>query len=245
MQRTTSGPIGTCAPVRVSSIGLAKTRGHVSNSRRGWRFACRSAVPASSAYVEEQDLGATLSSFGDTLDDNVLGRCRALVLDVSWRPVGVVSWKRALCLHILEKVEVLEFYDVSIRSVAESHPLPAVLRARFLLKHSERLHVPLSKRNIFLRDSGKCVYCGETSRLTVDHVVPISKGGPKSWENVVTACDKCNSRKGDKTLKQLGWKLKKKPRKPSAMNPAFRTGFPQLQPAEWGDYLSHLTSFKM
>lgn len=179
------------------------------------------------------------------MDDNVLCQCRALVLDVSWRPVGVVSWKRALCLHILEKVDVLEFYDVSIRSVAESHPLPAVLRARFLLKHNKNLSVPMSKRNILLRDHGTCAYCGSKSNLTVDHVVPLSKGGPKAWENVVTACERCNSKKGDKTLKQMGWKLKTKPQRPSPLNLTYHAGFPQLQPAEWRDYISHLTSFKM
>lgn len=185
---------------------------------------------------------------GDCGDDYVLDRCRALVLDVSCRPVSVVGWKRALCMDILDKVEVLEYYDVCVRSVACSYPLPAVIRASFVLKNFN-LEVPVSKRNILIRDNHKCVYCGSSKDLTLDHVHPVSKGGMKVWENVVTACVTCNGKKGDRTLKQMGWKLKKAPKAPSMQalkyNKVINKGLPLLQDSEWGEYAAKMLDFQV
>lgn len=183
---------------------------------------------------------------GDCGDDYVLDKCRALVLDVSCRPVSVVGWKRALCLDILEKVEVLEYYDITVRSVSCSYPLPAVIRASFVLQNFN-LEVPVSKRNILIRDNHMCVYCGSTRELTMDHVIPVSKGGQKVWENVVTACVKCNGKKGDRTLKQMGWKLGKTPKAPPVpslkYSKVMNKGLPLLEDSEWGEYAAKMMEF--
>ncbi|BDA48729.1 hypothetical protein COCOBI_12-4110 [Coccomyxa sp. Obi] len=169
-------------------------------------------------------------------------RCRALVLDSSYRPIDVVNWQRAICLDLFDKVDVLEYYDTSVRSASAQFLIPAVLRVRMYVSKREYKsgRLSLSRRNIVLRDMGMCQYCGSKSNLTIDHVVPLSKGGKWVWENLVTACTKCNSKKGSKSLKQLGWKLKNKPKEPSPYQLGVLLGIEAeltTPPKEWNDYL--------
>lgn len=183
----------------------------------------------------------------ETTSDARLSSCRCLVLDLACRPVGILGWKRAICLDLLEKVEVLEYHDVCVRSVSRKHPIPAVLRAQAILKPSQTSSVPLNRANVIFRDEGKCVYCGSSTRLTMDHVVPLCKGGRKTWENVVTACYRCNNKKGSRTLKQLGWKLKTVPKHPSPFDIRFllihEVG--RESPKQWEDYLPGLRDFRI
>ncbi|WPT15217.1 hypothetical protein PSENEW3_00003158 [Picochlorum sp. SENEW3] len=174
---------------------------------------------------------------------NILNRYRALVLDASYRPIDVINWQRAICMELLQKADVLEYYDTAISSVSEQFFLPAVMRARWYGGNVGRFsRVPFNRRNVMLRDGLMCQYCGKTKDLTLDHVIPQSKGGPNTWENLVTACSPCNTRKGDSTLRELRWKLMKKPREPSPWDMGIilsGLGISDVEkvPAEWSNYL--------
>ncbi|WOK99455.1 hypothetical protein Cni_G08167 [Canna indica] len=141
---------------------------------------------------------------------------RGLVLDISYRPVNVVCWKRAICLEFMDKADVLEYYDQTVSSPQGSFYIPAVLQIPHLLQVVKRRRVKknLSRKNIFYRDSFICQYCSSRQNLTIDHVIPISRGGEWKWENLVTACARCNSRKGQKTLEETNMKLLKIPKAP-------------------------------
>jgi 5-methylcytosine-specific restriction endonuclease McrA len=141
----------------------------------------------------------------------------ALILNSGYEPIKVVNWRKAIVLWFQDKVEVLEFHTASVRSARQSFQLPAVMRLKQYIKPYLSLSVRLSRQNIFLRDSHVCQYCHEKfseKRLTIDHVVPLSKGGKHEWTNVVTACSSCNNRKGDKTPDKVGFKLLNRPEKP-------------------------------
>ncbi len=115
-----------------------------------------------------------------------------LLLNASYEPLRVENWQRAINLLWQGKVEVLEFYDRDIRGVSISFKLPSVMRLLNFVKLRSRHHsVKFSRINIFTRDRYTCQYCYKrvpTEDLTFDHVVPIAKGGRKTWENIVTAC---------------------------------------------------------
>lgn len=173
-------------------------------------------------------------------------RYRALVLDASYRPIDIVNWQRAIVLDLLQKADVLEYYDYTVSSVSEQFFVPAVIKAkRQRGKHLGRFgRVPLNRKNIMLRDGLKCQYCGKRggSNLTLDHVIPQSKGGPNTWQNLVTACGPCNTRKGDSTLRELRWKLLSQPKEPSPWDMGIilaSLGMSDLEsvPEEWSTYL--------
>lgn len=151
-------------------------------------------------------------------------------------------------MDLLEKADVLEYYDTTISSVSEQFFLPAVMRARWYGGSVGRLgRVALNRRNLFLRDNFQCQYCGRRSDLTLDHVIPQSKGGRNTWQNLVTACAPCNVKKGDKTLRQLKWKLAKEPKEPSpwelnSVLAAVGYGDVKQIPEEWQNYLFGDTS---
>uniref|UniRef100_A0A803MMB1 HNH nuclease domain-containing protein n=1 Tax=Chenopodium quinoa TaxID=63459 RepID=A0A803MMB1_CHEQI len=107
------------------------------------------------------------------------------------RPVNVVCWKRAICLEFTEKADVLEYYDQTVNSPNGSFNIPAVLRVPHLLQVMKRKKVRnvLSRKNIFYRDDYMCQYCKVTNNLTIDHVVPIARGGKWEWENLVLAVE--------------------------------------------------------
>ena len=141
---------------------------------------------------------------------------RTLLLNASFQPLKVISWRKAILLFFLDKVEILEKYDREIRSVSQSIPLPAVIR---LVKYArwERGAVKLSRETIFQRDHYICQYCTHpfsSNKLTCDHVIPRSKGGRTSWDNLVTACLACNAKKGDNLPEKVGASLRKKPMEP-------------------------------
>uniref|UniRef100_A0A7R9Z2P6 HNH nuclease domain-containing protein n=2 Tax=Chlamydomonas euryale TaxID=1486919 RepID=A0A7R9Z2P6_9CHLO len=119
-----------------------------------------------------------------------------------------------------QRVEVVEYYPppATAWSGQGEHMLPAVIRVpnRYLNLNEIASDVACTRRNVLVRDRYTCQYCGCSSKhLTLDHVVPVSKGGRNEWLNLVTACVACNQRKGDKTLQALGWKLRAPLRKPS------------------------------
>ena len=164
---------------------------------------------------------------------------KTLLLNITYEPLRVISWQKAITLLTLGKVEVVEEYDQEIRSVSFSIRLPAVVRLLRLVKWREG-PVKFSRRNIYERDQGQCQYCGKDlarQEITYDHVIPKSQGGGTSWENVVTCCLKCNGKKGGRTPQQAGMKLRTIP-KPPAWNMAVRLTIGIRQaPESWRDYL--------
>ena len=139
-----------------------------------------------------------------------------LVLDPGYSPIKVISWRRALCLSFLDKVEVLANYDREVRTVARSFRAPAVVRLLAIVRPGPQV-VRFSRKNVYLRDNHRCQYCGvqfHDHELTLDHVVPRVCGGKTTWTNVVTACATCNRRKGGRTPEQAGLPLRSKPLRP-------------------------------
>ncbi|KAL5720563.1 hypothetical protein ACHQM5_013226 [Ranunculus cassubicifolius] len=184
--------------------------------------------------------------FGSRRDE--LRHFRGLVLDISYRPVNIVCWKRAICLEFMEKADVLEYYEQTVNSPSGSFYIPAVLRVPNLLQVVKRRRVKqtLSRKSIFFRDAFTCQYCSSRESLTVDHVVPITRGGEWEWENLVTACARCNSRKGPKTLEEANMKLLKVPKAPKESDilaiPLTTAAMKTLKkkkglPNEWRQYL--------
>eukprot|EP00897_Mesotaenium_endlicherianum_P001560 jgi/Mesen1/1431/ME001303S00472 len=179
---------------------------------------------------------------------DILDGYRGLILDLAYRPINIVCWKRAICLDILEKADVLEYYDQVVQSTSQAFPLPAVLRmSNFVHAPKEKqMKLSLSRNNVFLRDKFRCQYCNCREQLTIDHVKPLSRGGGWSWENLVAACAPCNAKKGDKTPAEAGMKLTKMPREPSALDtkkmpPNYKIYRSLTRhtrtPAEWTDWL--------
>ena len=125
--------------------------------------------------------------------------------------------ERAFILVFLDKAEMLtNAEDEAIRTVDKAYPMPAVIRLFRYINLPYR-GVVLTRQNVFKRDKFACQYCGAGKSLTLDHIIPRSKGGKTSWSNLVTACQPCNTRKGDRTPDQANLKLQSKPQKPTYM----------------------------
>jgi 5-methylcytosine-specific restriction endonuclease McrA len=139
-----------------------------------------------------------------------------LVLNQNYAPLNVCTIRRALVLVLRQKAEVLSDYGSFVISAAHEFAAPSVIRL-FSLIRRPRPRVKLSRKEIFVRDNYACQYCGTAAKdLTVDHVIPRSKGGMHSWDNVVTACRHCNHRKGGRTLQEARMRLLTVPREPRA-----------------------------
>jgi 5-methylcytosine-specific restriction endonuclease McrA len=164
---------------------------------------------------------------------------RTLLLNTTFEPLAIVSWKKAVTLMFLEKVEVIKEYDREVKSVSARVKLPAVLRLlRFVRKN--RLNVKFSRKNVFLRDDYICQYCGEPfepKHLTCDHIVPKSRGGITEWSNIVTSCIYCNLKKGDKLPEEGGMHPLKKPSRPSGFHVLMLNVGLNTLPDYWKDYL--------
>jgi 5-methylcytosine-specific restriction endonuclease McrA len=165
-----------------------------------------------------------------------------LVLNATYEPINIINWKRALTLLFQGKVEVLAEYDREVRSISFTIKMPSVLRLLKYVKvrkHSQ--HVKFCRANIYARDHHTCQYCGKkcsTEDLTFDHVVPIVKGGAKTWENIVTCCFECNHKKGGCTPEEAGMRLIRHPKEPEWVPSMLHItiGF-KTAPQAWRDYL--------
>ncbi|MEA5535443.1 HNH endonuclease [Crocosphaera sp. XPORK-15E] len=136
---------------------------------------------------------------------------KVLVLNASYEPLNITSWRRAVVLLIKGKAERLENNEQFIYT---DFPLPSVIRLRQYVRVPYK-EIPLTRRNILERDRHTCQYCyyrGE--QLTLDHVIPRSRGGGDTWENLVTACVRCNVKKGNRTPKEAQMNLYHTPRRP-------------------------------
>jgi 5-methylcytosine-specific restriction endonuclease McrA len=161
---------------------------------------------------------------------------RALVLNADYRPISVCSVKRAFILVFMRKVEMVSAFNGSkFHTVDQEFKIPAVVRLHNYISVPYR-GVELSRTNIFKRDFNQCQYCGSDKDLSIDHVIPRSKGGGSSWKNLVTACKPCNSKKGDFTPEEAQMPLNTKPFKPSYL--MFLRDFSGFQYQEWKPYLA-------
>ena len=162
---------------------------------------------------------------------------RTLLLNQSYEPIAAISWRRAICLLMLGKVEAVEEYDRHVRSAKTSFRVPAVVRLVDSFKRHKR-RVKFSKQNVFARDRWRCQYCGQKKpmdELTQDHVVPRSRGGRTCWENIVTACKACNAAKADRTIAESGMRPLSMPQKPDWV-PVFTLRIAQAMPDIWRNY---------
>lgn len=140
---------------------------------------------------------------------------KVLVLNQDYQAISVCSVERAFVLVFLNKAEmVADAGALALKTVKAAFKRPLVIRlCRFV--HIPFKKVSLTRQNIFKRDSFRCAYCGKREELTLDHIVPRSQGGIDSWHNLVSACQKCNTYKGNRTPEEAGMKMLTKPYRPS------------------------------
>ena len=168
--------------------------------------------------------------------------CPALVLNADYRPVSYYplslwNWQDTIKAVFLDRVNIVSFYDKTIRSPSSEIRLPSVVCLKSYIQPSR--FPAFTRFNVFLRDRFACQYCGERDELTFDHVVPRSKGGQTTWENVVAACSPCNLTKGDKLPRQVNMFPRQKPYAPNVQD-LHRNGRlfpPNYLHDSWLDYL--------
>ena len=145
---------------------------------------------------------------------NVLNK-KVLLLNQSYQPLMTLGAKRAIILSFTEKVEVLESYKEQVNSINLSIFIPSVIRLRDYVRFNKK-NTPLNRRNVLKRDNHICQYCNSKGKfMTIDHVIPKDKGGRDSWKNLVAACVPCNTKKGNKLLKDINMTLLRPPKAPS------------------------------
>lgn len=165
---------------------------------------------------------------------------RTLVLNAGYEPLAVVSFKRALILVLNQKATVLAGSETTtVRSASAEFTLPTVILLQRYVRIPNARQVPVSRRGVLRRDNFHCAYCGKSAN-TVDHVMPKSRGGSDSWENLVACCLKCNNAKGDRTLAEIGWELKFKPKMPTGLIWSVRGADRELP--QWQEYLALQTA---
>jgi 5-methylcytosine-specific restriction endonuclease McrA len=140
---------------------------------------------------------------------------RVLVLNATYEPINVCTVRRAVVLLLKDKAELVERSSWELHSERSTMARPMVIRLVHYVKVPHDTHRrKITRRAVFARDGWTCQYCGARSNLTVDHVIPRSKGGPSSWENIVASCAPCNRRKGDMTPVQANMHPAREPRAP-------------------------------
>lgn len=165
---------------------------------------------------------------------------RSLVLNASFEPLGTVPARRAVVLVLAEKAVSLLDHDLVLHAERVALRVPSVLRLRQYVHAPHHRRVALSRRAVMARDGHRCQYCGARAD-SIDHVVPRSRGGLHTWENVVAACRPCNVRKRDRLLQDSGMRLKQPPTVPHGVGWSIRAagGVPE----EWRTYLEPFDAF--
>jgi 5-methylcytosine-specific restriction endonuclease McrA len=162
---------------------------------------------------------------------------RVLVLNASFEPINVCTVRRAAVLILKDRAEILERADWSLHAENLTLPRPVVIRLVTYVNIPRDAHRrKITRRAVFARDRWTCQYCGhERGNLTVDHVIPRSRGGSSSWENIVTCCAPCNRRKGNRLPGQVNMTPRRKPKAP---NPTIfiHVATPSI-PSAWEQYL--------
>lgn len=176
-------------------------------------------------------------TFGARRPIRNLNSARVLILNASYEPLHVCSVKRAVSLLMQEAAERVEDSDRVLRAPTSVFPVPSVIRLRRYIRRPHRQRVAFNRKNVFRRDDNACQYCGvHSSDLTLDHVLPRSRGGPTSWENVVACCRRCNAKKRDRTPEEAGMALNRKPHAPRFIFSAAYGLLPNIDPI-WEKYL--------
>ena len=175
-------------------------------------------------------------------EPTVLKHFPALVLNADYRPLSYYPlslwpWQEAIKAVFLERVIILAEYEEMVHSQRAAFRIPSVVVLKDYVKPQKR--VAFTRFNLFLRDEFCCQYCGSKGDLTFDHVLPRSRGGVTSWDNVVAACSPCNLRKGNRLLRQSGMTLRKRPYQPQAeeMRNIGRRFPPNFLHESWVDFL--------
>jgi 5-methylcytosine-specific restriction endonuclease McrA len=161
-----------------------------------------------------------------------------LVLNSDYEPLNICNIRRAVNLVLLGKVDILHENSFVLHAVSCEFRSPSVIRLKSHIKRP-RPELRLSRRSVLARDNYTCQYCGHTGHdLTVDHLVPRRLQGPTTWDNLVCCCKRCNTKKGDKTLAQVGFTLKQRPHKPHYVPFISLTKFISgVRNEVWRDYL--------
>lgn len=166
-----------------------------------------------------------------------LNGARVLILNASYEPLHVCSVKRAVSLLMHGIAERVEDADTVLRSPSSVFPVPSVIRLKRYVRRPHRQRVAFNRKNVFRRDEHSCQYCGARSNdLTLDHVLPRSRGGPTSWENVVACCRSCNARKRDRTPEEARMLLRRRPIAPRFIFSSAYGLLPEVDPI-WERYL--------
>lgn len=164
---------------------------------------------------------------------------RTLLLTQGYEPIKIISWQRAIVLLTLDKIDVIEEYDAEVRATQLHIRVPAVVRLRKAFRRHAKL-VKFSRVNIYARDGHRCQYCGKKctiDKLTYDHVVPRSRGGRTSWENIVSCCCACNAHKANRTPAEAKMKLAATPARPTWMPAVQIRVSTHSVPDAWRDYV--------
>ncbi len=168
-----------------------------------------------------------------------------LALSYGYTPIARISWQVAICDVLAGRAEVIETYaNRTIRTVSEVFPMPSIIR--FIRKVSGflgRKQVKFNRKNVYLRDKGKCQYCGHKvpmADFTYDHVTPLSQGGKTTWENIVVACLGCNQKKSNRTPAQAHMRLITAPIKPKTLSSNELPFSLADMPESWKDYMGSL-----
>lgn len=161
---------------------------------------------------------------------------KVLVLNQSYEPMTVCDAKKAIILVFAGKAQLVASHpDKVIRSVSMEFPMPSVVRLNFFVAVPYK-RIMLTRKNVLRRDNNRCQYCGRTDLpLTIDHIVPRSQGGGDTWDNLVTACTKCNNKKANRTPEQAGMPLLRSPFRPSHV--LFMQHIVGAVSEEWKPYL--------
>lgn len=138
-----------------------------------------------------------------------------LVLNQDYQALTITSVQRAIVLVLLQKAEMVEAEETRfIRSPSRQLPWPSIVRLKAYVRVPYK-RVLLTRKNVIRRDGNRCQYCGSPDRITIDHVMPRSRGGKDIWTNLVAACVPCNNRKGNRTPEEASMQLARKPFRPS------------------------------
>jgi 5-methylcytosine-specific restriction endonuclease McrA len=165
------------------------------------------------------------------------GRRRVLLLNTTFEPLTALPLRRAVVLVVCGKAEVVhgDPAGLVLHSATDSVVVPSVIRLSTFVRVPYRARVPLTRAGLMHRDRFRCAYCGNRAE-TIDHVVPRSRGGEHTWQNCVACCVKCNHRKADKLLSELGWRLRVVPRAPRGVHWRLLAGVLDADP-QWLPYL--------
>ncbi len=175
-----------------------------------------------------------MKAIGNLNPSKVMAR-KVLILNSDYRALTVCSVEKAFILVYLNKAEIVKKVENAfMRSVSSIYSIPSVIRLNSYVSVPFK-GVMLSRQNVFKRDNHRCVYCNSPHDLTLDHVLPRSRGGKTTWSNLVAACKKCNARKGDYLPEEAGMLLPYKPFKPSFI--VFLRQFSGTEGDNWLPYL--------